>query len=89
MKNRYTTTPLSAVFLTRFEGLDLYAIEDEASGAFISYLVRKSPAEKRTRFPTCDPMDAGWSPIPKTWGLLADDLYSEYLDSRFREDVVS
>jgi hypothetical protein len=88
MNDTFASIPLTAVFLTHFEGLDLYAIEHTPSGTFISYLARKSRTGKRTTIRP-DFVTGEWSSIPKTWGRLADDLYSEYVDSRVRGGMAS
>jgi hypothetical protein len=87
--NDLFASPISVttVFLTHFEGADLYALEHKHTGAFTGHFGRVAPMGERILF-NINSMLCARESLPK-WVRLADDLYSEYLDSRFWDEVVS
>jgi hypothetical protein len=87
MNDLFASATLTTVFLTHFEDADVFAVEYASDGVFTGYYVRKPLVGKRTMFHV-NSMVGPWDSLPK-WVRLADDLYSEYLDSRFWDEVVS
>jgi hypothetical protein len=78
---------VTSVFLTYFEGARIYAVEYAPDGVFTGFYIRQALTGKRTMF-DINSAEGERSSLPE-WVRLADDLYSEYLDSRFREDMAS